>query len=436
MFSKSLVLTATAGLLAISGSPSVLAGSTDTASTVTSTPASFTPWLLASVPDQNVQQLVQCGDTMYAAGTITAIGQGSSTYSRGNAFSFSATTGLVSAWDPQVSGSVNTVALSPDCSTAYLGGKFTSVRGTAAYDIAAVDTSTGALKSAFAHTANGVVNTLEYTHGMVLAGGAFTTVNGASRTRFASLDPTTGLASAYADLAISGAYPKTTTRIYNAQLSHDGNRMLVEGVFTSIAGQPRQQVAMFDLGASAVTLDTWYASEFNQPCQPTEPFYAQAASWSADDQTVFVATTGDRPASGAGSDPNDPRAGLCAAASAFPSTGSTVSHRWINYSGCDSFYSVVADANNVYVGGHERWANNSVGCDRAGTGAVGRPGIGSLTPSTGQATAWNPTRARGHGATDLLLTAAGLWIASDNFQGSAQKCGGVPYKGGICFFPY
>jgi hypothetical protein len=57
-----------------------------------------------------------------------------------------------------------------------------------------------------------------------------------------------------------------------------------------------------------------------------------------------------------------------------------------------------------------------------------------LSPSSGKVV-WNPTRSRGRGADDMLLTQAGLWIASDNFQG-AGKCGGVSGHAGICFMPY
>jgi hypothetical protein len=48
---------------------------------------------------------------------------------------------------------------------------------------------------------------------------------------------------------------------------------------------------------------------------------------------------------------------------------------------------------------------------------------------------FNPTRSRGIGADDLLLTRAGLWIASDNYQGS-QMCGKVNGLSGICFLSY
>jgi len=57
-----------------------------------------------------------------------------------------------------------------------------------------------------------------------------------------------------------------------------------------------------------------------------------------------------------------------------------------------------------------------------------------LSPSTGLLT-FNPTRARGLGADDMLVTRAGLWIASDNFQGS-DTCGGVGGHAGICLLPY
>ena len=47
---------------------------------------------------------------------------------------------------------------------------------------------------------------------------------------------------------------------------------------------------------------------------------------------------------------------------------------------------------------------------------------------------------RGHGEDDMLLIQppaadAGLWIASDNFDGGTS-CGGVKGFSGLCFLPY
>jgi hypothetical protein len=59
---------------------------------------------------------------------------------------------------------------------------------------------------------------------------------------------------------------------------------------------------------------------------------------------------------------------------------------------------------------------------------------GTLLENCGN-TAGLHSRARGLGADDMLLTGAGLWIASDNLQGSAT-CGGVPGHAGIYFLPH
>jgi hypothetical protein len=128
---------------------------------------------------------------------------------------------------------------------------------------------------------------------------------------------------------------------------------------------------------------------------------------------------------------------MCDAAYSFSAAPGPQTHQWINYTGCDSYYGVVADDTQVYVTGHERWANNPDGCDAAGPGALSRPGLASLAVSNGSATPWNPTRALGHGADDLVLTPAGLWVASDTFkQGKAQMCATKGNHGGICFLPY
>jgi hypothetical protein len=190
---------------------------------------------------------------------------------------------------------------------------------------------------------------------------------------------------------------------------------------------------MIDLGSPTASTDAWYAPEFNAACSWVEPFYAQAASWSLDDSTIYVASTGYKPSNGLGYHTWDPRAGLCDSAAAFPSTSGVVSHLWINYTGCDSMYSTAADGSTAYFAGHERWADNPLGCDSPGPGAVASPGLVGLSPTDGSIT-FDPTRSRGLGADDMLVTSAGLWIASDNYY-SSEKCGGVDGLAGICFLP-
>jgi hypothetical protein len=422
---------------------------------VKATPASWTPSIASSGTDGTVElvrQLVPCGNLMYAVGRFSQIKQGSTVYTRRNVFSFNATTGAITSWNPNVSGTVvDSIALNSSCTTAYIGGRFTAVGATTAQNIAAVSTSSGAVVSGFARSASGEVSSLLMTGTHLLAGGSFTSINGSTRRYLASLNPTTGKDDGYVNLAISGTYVYTdqggnkssgnSTRVFGMELSPNRSRVLVTGVFTSVGGAHRQQIFMLALGATSATVDTWYSPEFNQYCATAIPFYVRGAGWSPDGNKVYVATTGYKPATGIGYKTSDPRAGLCDAVVAFSSSSvSTLSHLWINYAGCDSLYAVAADASTVYAGGHERWANNPRGCDFAGTGAVAAPGMAGFSPTTGLLT-FNPTRDRGDGADDMVVTAAGLWIASDNDFGS-NACGktstGAPAKGhaGICFLPY
>jgi hypothetical protein len=441
-------LAVVAAISALSVAGTAASGFADTPTgPVSSTPASSTPRLVTTSTTQQIRQLVQCGSTMYAVGTLTQIARGTTMYTRNGAFSFSATAPYkVTTWDPEVNGTVNSIAFNgTDCSTAYIGGKFTSIGGTAAKNIAAVNTTTGAVVPSFKSSANGEVDSIASWNGHLLTGGAFTSINGsAADPYFTSLSPTTGKNDNYLALAISGTYSYTDdsgnhsvtnpTRIYNQQLSHDGSRDLVEGVFTTIGGAPRRQVAVLDLGTTTATTDAWYAAELDQNCATVEPFYAKAASWSPNDQTIYVATTGYKPANGPGFNTGQPRAGLCDAAAAFPATAAPVSHLWINYTGCDSMFSTVADASTAYFGGHERFANNPSGCDAAGPGSVNAAGMVGLSPTDGSVS-FNPTRARGLGADDMVITSVGLWIANDNLDG-ANQCGGVAGHAGLCLLPY
>lgn len=397
------------------------------------TPASGTPNFPASTTQvEQVRQLVQCGSTMYAVGTFTVVKKGITSYTRNNAFSFSAVAPYaITSWNPDVNGTVNSIALSANCGHAYLGGSFTKVGGVTVKNIAEVSTSgTGIIVNAFGHSAAGEVDTLAVSGTHLLTGGAFLGINGSTADPYlASLNLTTGKNDGFAHLAISGNYGNGGTKVYNQQVSPSGAFDLFEGTFTTAGGQPRRQIFMLSLTGPSAAVTPWTSAEFNNDCAQVELFYVRAASWSPDGKTVYLGTTGYRsPVTG-------PNTGLCDAAAAFPVTSpmGPVSHLWVNYTGCDSMYSTAADASTAYFGGHERYASNTA-CDSAGPGAISAPGMVGLSPATGAVT-YNPTRDRGLGADDMLVTSAGLWVASDNLAGS-QNCGHVAGHAGICFLPY
>jgi hypothetical protein len=485
---------ATALALAVLGAATPSLAAATAAGPVLSTPPTDLPHLLDTptpittppdtAPPVQVRQLVQCGGTMYAVGQFTQIKRNSTVYTRDNIFSFQATSPFtVSSWAPAVNGVVNSIAFSGgSCADAYIGGKFSEIGSTKVKDIAKISTTTGAVVTAFAHSAEAQVETLISYKTHIIAGGYYTSINGSSADPYmTSLDSTTGQDDGFVSLNISGNYDypgvfSNGIRVFNQAVSHSGTLDLVMGDFTSVGGLGRQQIFMLNLagtnaaGQPAATVTGWTSPQWDgsageatpqdpttgypYECATNEPFYIQAAAWSPDDSTIYIGDTGYHPDGwpiGA-----TPRNGLCDAAAAFPATQQPVTDLWINYTGCDSLFAAAADASAAYFGGHERWSENPEDCDAQGPGAIPAAGMEGLTPATGSLLLNSGggalyTRSRGLGADDMLATSAGLWIASDNgdwtlvkqpdgqelpvWDGS-QTCGGVQGLAGICFLPY
>jgi len=390
---------------------------------------------------------------MYAVGAFSVVAQGRRGFVRHNAFSFRASPPFtMTRWNPDVDGVVNSITfVQGRCRDAYIGGRFSSVSGRRAANIAEVSTAgAGRLVGAFRHFANKTVETLASYRRHILAGGYFTEINGSSADPYmASLNARTGRDDRLLRLHIHGNYTypgaaPNATRIFNQQISHSGKLDLVEGDFTLVGGERRRQIFMLNLATwPHATVTGWSSPRFDggsgypprgyyYNCS-REPFYIRAAAWSPNDETIYLASTGYRPwnySSGY------PLKGLCDMAAAFTANQRSATLKWINYDGCYSLYSVAADAHTAYFAGHELWSQSPFGCKnfRHDPHAVFAPGFEGLSSRSGRLT-FNPTRSRGIGADDLLLTRAGLWIASDNYQGS-QMCGKVGGLSGICFLPY
>ena len=438
----------TGGLLAVSipAAQAGTGGEQPPSGVVSATPVTNIPHLATtSSTTEQIRQIVQCGGTMYAVGSFTAIVKGSTSYPRTDIFSFSASAPYkVTPWAPNVVSSstkvdndgaaaVNSIAFNGgNCADAYIGGHFTSVNGTSVTNIAEISTSTGSVVTGFAHAANAGVDTLATVNGHLLAGGNFTSINGASIAHLVSLSPSTGKSDGYLNLSIKGS------QVYNQQLSHGGTLDLIEGKFSSAGGLARSQMFMIDVSGAKATVTGWTSPTLGITC--VEGFWARAASWSPDDSTVYVATTGYHEPGVSTHGPRPPNT-PCDVAMALPATRTSVSPKWINQTGCDSLYATAADSHGAYFAGHERYSMNASACDTLGTGGYNAPGIEGLDPANGAlyvnsaGSAGYYSRARGLGADDMLATSAGLWIASDNFDGSGN-CGGVSGLAGLCLLPY
>jgi hypothetical protein len=335
-------------------------------------------------------------------------------------------------------------------------------------NIAEISTTSGNVITTFGHSANYPIWTIQPAKGHLLVGGDFRYINGSHNPYMASLNPSTGKDDGFLNLNISGDYhycakggkPCTAasnhSEVYNQQLSHGGTLDLVEGHFTSVGGQPRQQIFMLNVGGSKAAVTGWTSPQWDgsnpsadpyYQCWPPEAFYIRTAAWSPSDSTIYLATTGFHPAQDTQTG-RSARTGLCDSVTAWPvSQASQAKYLWLNYAGCDSFYSVGADNAAVYAAGHPRWANNSHGCNLEGNGAIPDFGLWGLNPANGnvelnsKGTAMY-TMSRDN-AGHMLITHAGLWIASDN-RDFINKCGDL--KGpaghnaaghaGICYLPY
>src|ERR1044071_1006674 len=86
---------------------------------------------------------------------------------------------------------------------------------------------------------------------------------------------------------------------------------------------------------------------------------------------------------------------LCDSAARFETAGNGRHNPTrVQRTGGDSLYAVAVTGSAVYLGGHQRYFDNPYGTDKngPGPGAVPRVGIGAVSPTTGKALSWNPTR--------------------------------------------
>jgi hypothetical protein len=184
-------------------------------------------------------------------------------------------------------------------------------------------------------------------------------------------------------------------------------KVVFDGNFSTVNGADRVQVAMVDVTSTSSALAGWATSRYGNVCN-TSAFetYVRDIDFSPDGSYFVLVTTGGPFG----------QTTLCDSAARWDATKTTSDQQpvWVNYTGGDTLLSVSCTGVAVYVGGHQRWLDNTFGHDNAGPGAVDRPGIGAIDPASGKALSWNPTRTRGHGAEVLMATSdGGLFVGSD-----------------------
>jgi hypothetical protein len=241
------VLLAVVAIIAAFASGPLLGASTAQADTSppAGTPATVSADVLPTWQINGVVwNAVTVGNTVYATGRFTkarppgiAAG-GAGEIAAGNIFAFNITTGNPV---PNFSHSLNAqglaISASPDGTRVYVGGDFTTVDGQTRNRIAAFNTATGALDTAFHPSVSNQVAGIAATNTTVYVGGNFSSVGGSSRTRLAAMTASTGALTSWAPTADDNFI---TTMV----LSPDASRVIVGGHFTTL-----NHVAAYGMGA-------------------------------------------------------------------------------------------------------------------------------------------------------------------------------------------
>jgi hypothetical protein len=376
---------------------------------VSTNPADFTP----NINDGAVFKTAETGGVLYAGGSFTSVtippgtppppGTTAGTVKRLRMVAFSTGNGLVSGtFAPVFNGEVWAIAISGN--SLYAGGTFSTVNGIARRGLVKLDRITGAVDTRFDARLTGNVTDAVIAAGRLL-------IAGTSAKKMMGLSLASGGDTGYINVVFSGTVAPNAgaSQVYRFAVSPAGNRLVAVGNFVGVNGLRHARVVMLNLAANA-TVSTWHYAPTAQMCADAGlPDYMRDVDFSPDSAYFVTVSTGFV------ANPGQTGLALCDAAARFETTNLAPSRpTWINYTGGDTLHSVAVTDQAVYVQGHQRWLNNPQGRDSAGPGAVERPGIGALSPSSGLAlSTWNPTKDRGVGGKDLLVTGHGLWVSSD-----------------------
>lgn len=369
------------------------------------------------VRNGRIQALAQVGNTTVLGGTFTLVSDaGGTAVTRTYLAAYDRTTHKLSrTFAPVINGQVWSVIPGSTPNSVYVGGDFTQVNGVSATRVAALDVTTGAKVPGFQSSGvNGTVRALGLNGGRLFVGGTFSKVGQIAHAGLASLDAKTGKVTSFLNHQFTENHSwgrvagsnKMPVGVVGLAISPDGQQMTAIGNFRRVDGTVHDQIVQLAVGGdSSSVIQNWNTPYFTAACYSWAfDSWVRDVKYSPDGSYFVVGSTG-------GSN-ND----LCDAIGRFETTGrgSSVQPTWIASTGGDSIYAMAVTDSAIYAGGHFRWFNNPLAVDTAGPGAVPRPGLVALDPTTGVPLPWNPGRhPRDKGVFAILATDTDLTIGTD-----------------------
>jgi PKD repeat protein len=255
--------------------------------------------------DGVVWDQVVVGNTVYVGGKFTTArpagsAAGKDTVPRSNFLAYNLTTGALLPFAPAFKGQVNTLAVSPDKKTLYVGGIFSAVTPSGAtaevtrYRLAAFTVATGGLVNTFAPNLNASVTAVVATASSVYVGGNFTSAQSTARSGLAALAPANAALQAWAPTPAGGG-------VRAMVVSPDSKKVVIGGEFSSLNGSRDPGFGLGAVTADTGTLLPWKvnsvirnggkgAAVYSLSADATN-VYATAFSYYAEEQSPYTEGT-------------------------------------------------------------------------------------------------------------------------------------------------
>ncbi len=328
-------------------------------------------------PSSPVYAIVEANGRFYIGGDFQTVAGESQPYL---AAIDVATGRLDQTWRPQVNGPVHSIAVAPDGSAVYVGGKFFKINSSYPSRLAKLDPVTGAVDNTFDPDPNAVVEAIVTDGTTVWVGGVFTNIGGVDQLHIAKMDSAGTVDTAF-DPVLDG-------NVLDLELV--GSRLYAGGNFTTIDAVEHLRIASFD--AMSGVADAW---------APVSNFKVYDTSIKPDGSILYAAGAGSL---GAGGN----------SLTAWDTTTGELLWRRVN---SGDFQAVVATDELVYIGTHGEY----VYIDNAGPfledddnpNAVRRNKLAAFDPTTGALDAWNPGANSIWGVWALSTGPSGLAVGGD-----------------------